>query len=159
TLGSLSLSVIRRGDRYGIRLRDRNSLLRKEFTGLRYFPINESFRVTARFVPDPRKIPISNILGQTQDPSSPGYVEFDLAGQRFRLTPVVESSGELFFVFRDLTSGRETYGSGRFLDTPLPKDGKLELDFNKAYNPPCVFTPYATCPLPPKQNRLAVRIT
>jgi uncharacterized protein (DUF1684 family) len=158
TLGSLSLFVIRRGDRYGIRLRDRNSQLRKEFTGLRYFPLNESYRVSARFVPDARKIPIPNILGQIEDMSSPGYVEFDLEGRKLRLTPVVESPGDLFFIFRDLTSGRDTYGSGRFLHTPMPKDGKVEMDFNKAYNPPCAFTPFATCPLPPQQNRLPVRI-
>jgi uncharacterized protein (DUF1684 family) len=158
TLGSLSLFVIRRGDRYGIRLKDRNSSLRKEFTGLRYFPVNESYRVSARFVPDARKIPIPNILGQTEDTPSPGYVEFDLEGRKLRLTPVEESPSELFFIFHDLTSGRETYGSGRFLHTAMPKDGKVELDFNKAYNPPCAFTPYATCPLPPKQNRLPVRI-
>jgi uncharacterized protein len=158
TLGSLSLLVIRRGDRYGIRLKDRNSRLRKEFTGLRYFPVNESYRVSARFVADARKIPIPNILGQTEDTPSPGYVEFDLEGRKLRLTPVEESPNELFFIFRDLTSGRETYGSGRFLDAPVPKDGRVELDFNKAYNPPCAFTPYATCPLPPKQNRLPVPI-
>ena len=158
TLGSLSLFVIRRGDRYGIRLKDRNSRLRKEFTGLRYFPVTESYRVSARFVPEARKITIPNILGQTEDMPSPGYVEFDLEGRKLRLTPVEESPNELFFIFRDLTSGRETYGSGRFLHTAMPKDGKVELDFNKAYNPPCAFTPYATCPLPPKQNRLPVRI-
>ena len=158
TLGSLSLFVIRRGDRYGIRLKDRNSRLRKEFTGLRYFPVTESYRVSARFVPEARKIPIPNILGQTEDMPSPGYVEFDLEGRKLRLTPVEESPNELFFIFRDLTSGRETYGSGRFLHTAMPKDGKVELDFNKAYNPPCAFTPYATCPLPPKENRLPVRI-
>jgi uncharacterized protein (DUF1684 family) len=158
TLGSLSMFVIQRGDRYGIRLKDQNSRLRKEFTGLRYFPVNESYRVTALFVPDPRKIPIPNILGQTEDTPSPGYVEFDLEGRKLRLTPVEESPNELFFIFRDLTSGAETYGSGRFLHTAMPKDGKVELDFNKAYNPPCAFTPYATCPLAPKQNRLPVRI-
>jgi uncharacterized protein len=158
TLGSLSLFVIRRGDRYGIRLKDGKSRLRKEFTGLRYFPVTESYRVSARFVADARKIPIPNILGQTEDMPSPGYVEFDLEGRKLRLTPVEESPDELFFIFRDLTSGRETYGSGRFLHTAMPKDGKVELDFNKAYNPPCAFTPYATCPLPPKENRLPVRI-
>jgi hypothetical protein len=158
TLASLSLSVIQRGDRYGIRLKDRNSRLRREFAGLRYFPLSESYRVSARFVPDARKIPIPNVLGQTEDTPSPGYVEFELEGRKLRLTPVEESPNELFFIFRDLTSGRQTYGSGRFLDTAMPKDGRVELDFNKAYNPPCAFTPYATCPLPPKQNRLPVRI-
>ena len=158
TLGGLSMFIIRRGDRFGVRLKDPNSRMRKEFTGLRYFSANESYRVNARFVPDVRKIPVPNILGQTEEMPSPGYVEFTLEGQRLRLTPVQESADGLFFIFRDLTSGHETYGSGRFLDTSMPKDGKVELDFNKAYNPPCAFTPYATCPLPPKENRLAVRI-
>lgn len=158
TMGSLTLFVIQRGDRYGIRLKDTNSSLRKEFGGLRYFPVNEAYRVTARFVPDPKKVPIPNILGQVEGEFSPGYVEFDLDGRKLRLTPVQESQAELSFIFRDLTSGKETYGSGRFLDTALPRDGHVVLDFNKAYNPPCAFTPYATCPLPPKENRLAVRI-
>ncbi len=158
TFGNLTLLLLRRGDRYGIRLKDNNSRFRKEFTGLHYFPVDESYRVTARFVSDPRNVPIPNILGQTEPMHSPGYVEFELHGTRLRLTPVEESPAELSFIFRDLTTGKETYGGGRFLDTPLPQNGKVVLDFNHAYNPPCAFTPYATCPLPPKENRLPVRI-
>jgi hypothetical protein len=158
TMGGLSLFVIERGDKFGIRLKDRNSNLRKQFTGLHYFPVNAEYRIVTRLVPDAKKIPILNVLGQVQDTPSPGYVEFELRGQKLRLTPVEESAGELSFIFRDLTSGHETYGSGRFLDTQLGKDGEVVLDFNKAYNPPCAFTPFATCPLPPKENRLAVRI-
>jgi hypothetical protein len=157
-VGRLSMFAIQRGDRYGIRLKDPDSRMRKEFTGLHYFPVNEAYRIRTRLVPDPKKIPILNILGQVQDTPSPGYVEFEISGRKVRLTPVEVSPGELSFIFRDLTSGKETYGSGRFLDTPLGKDGEVDLDFNKAYNPPCAFTPYATCPLPPKENRLAVRI-
>jgi uncharacterized protein (DUF1684 family) len=158
TMGSLTMFVIRRGDKYGIRLKDNNSRLRKEFTGLDYFPVSEDYRIRTRLVPDAKKIPISNVLGQIADTPSPGYVEFEIHGQKLRLTPVEESPNELSFIFRDLTSGKETYGSGRFLDAELGKDGQVVLDFNKAYNPPCAFTPYATCPLPPKENRLAVRI-
>jgi uncharacterized protein len=158
TMGGLAMFAIRRGGKYGIRLKDNNSSLRKEFTGLHYYPVSEDYRVTTRLAPDAKKIPILNILGQVEDTPSPGYVEFELRGQKLRLTPVEESPGELFFIFRDLTAGKETYGSGRFLDTELGKDGEVVLDFNKAYNPPCAFTPYATCPLPPKENRLAVRI-
>ncbi|HLY18204.1 MAG TPA: DUF1684 domain-containing protein [Bryobacteraceae bacterium] len=158
TFGSLSLFVIQRGDRYGIRLKDLNSQLRKEFTGLRYFLVDEAYRVTTRLVPAPKKIPILNVLGQVQDTPSPGYVEFELHGQKLRLTPVEELPGELSFIFRDLTAGKETYSGGRFLDTKLGADGEVVLDFNQAYNPPCAFTPYATCPLPPKENRLAARI-
>jgi uncharacterized protein (DUF1684 family) len=158
TLGSLTMFAIQRGAKYGIRLKDNNSRLRKEFTGLHYFPVSEDYRVTTRLEPDAKKIPILNILGQVEDTPSPGYVEFELHGQKLRLTPVEESPNELFFIFRDPTAGKETYASGRFLDAELGKDGAVVLDFNKAYNPPCAFTPYATCPLPPKENRLAVRI-
>jgi hypothetical protein len=158
TLGNLTMFVIQRGGKYGIRLKDNNSRLRKQFTGLHYFPVSEDYRIATRLIPDAKKIPILNILGQVEDTPSPGYVEFEIHGQKLRLTPVEESPGELSFIFHDLTSGKETYGSGRFLDTELGKGGEVVLDFNKAYNPPCAFTPYATCPLPPKENRLAVRI-
>jgi uncharacterized protein (DUF1684 family) len=158
TMGSLTMFVIQRGDKYGIRLKDNNSRLRKEFTGLDYFPVSEDYRIRTRLVPDAKKIPILNVLGQIADTPSPGYVEFEIHGQKLRLTPVEESLNALSFIFRDLTAGKETYGSGRFLDAELGKDGQVVLDFNKAYNPPCAFTPYATCPLPPKENRLAVRI-
>jgi uncharacterized protein (DUF1684 family) len=159
--GRLSLFVIQRGDRYGIRLKDPESRNRRQFHGLDYFPANEAYRVTARFVAEPRKIPILNVLGQTEQDECPGYAVFRLRGQELRLYPVLEDPGakSLFFIFRDLTSGKETYGAGRFLDTEdLPRGGRIVLDFNKAYNPPCAFTAYATCPLPPKENRLPVRI-
>ena len=157
-MGSLTMFVIQRGDKFGIRLKDNNSRLRKEFAGLHYFPVSEEYRIRTRLVPDAKKIPILNVLGQVADTPSPGYVAFEIHGQKLRLTPVEESPHELSFIFRDLTSGKETYASGRFLDAELGKDGEVLLDFNKAYNPPCAFTPYATCPLPPKENRLAVRI-
>ena len=157
-IGSLTMFVIQRGGKYGIRLKDTNSRLRKEFTGLHFFPVNEAYRIRTHLVPDAKKIPILNVLGQLEDNPSPGYVEFELHGQKLRLTPVEEGPGKLFFIFRDLTAGKETYGSGRFLDTELGKDGEVVIDFNTAYNPPCAFTPYATCPLPPKENRLPVRI-
>jgi uncharacterized protein (DUF1684 family) len=155
----LTLYVIRRGDRVGIRLKDRNSEFRKKFTGLKYFPADERYRVTAKFVPydPPKMIPVTNILGQTDEEASPGYAEFTLNGHKCRLDPVVEEN-ELFFIFQDLTSGKETYPPGRFLYTSMPKDGEVILDFNKAFNPPCAFTPYATCPLPPAENHLPIRI-
>jgi hypothetical protein len=91
---------------------------------------------------------------------SPGYAVFQLHGKEYRLRPVLETADakELFYIFRDQTSAKETYGAGRFFYSAMPKDGKVELDFNKAYNPPCAFTPYATCPLPPQENRLPIRI-
>jgi uncharacterized protein (DUF1684 family) len=158
-VGRLSLSAIHRGPKLGIRLRDPASQLRRDYHGLDYFPASEEFRVTARFVAEPRRIPVANVLGQTEPMASPGYVVFRLHGQELRLYPVFEAPAtSLFFIFRDQTSGKETYGAGRFLDTELPRGNQVVLDFNKAYNPPCAFTPYATCPLPPQENRLPVGI-
>jgi len=158
--GRLNLFVIKRGDRYGIRLKDPDSQYRREFHGIEYFPADERYRVTARFVAERRTIPILNILGQTEPSECPGYAVFRLNGQELRLYPILEEPGaqKLFFIFRDQTAGKETYGAGRFLYSGLPKDGKVVLDFNQAYNPPCAFTDYATCPLPPEENRLPVRI-
>ena len=162
TMGPLSMHVIERGDRYGIRLKDNESPARKAFKGLQWFPVSDAYRVTARFVPysPPRSIPIPNVLGQVNEMPSPGYVVLTLGGEELRLDPVLEEpdAEELFVIFRDGTTGKETYGAGRFLYTEKPRDGRVVLDFNKAYSPPCAFTPYATCPLPPKQNRLSVRI-
>jgi hypothetical protein len=161
-IGRLSLQVIERGGRYGIRLRDPEAETRRHFGGLRWFPVREDLRVEARFVPwpAPRTIPIPNVLGQVNDLPSPGYVEFTVDGRSLRLEPVIEEPGadELFYIFRDQTAGKETYPAGRFLYSPMPKDGAVVLDFNKAYSPPCAFTAYATCPLPPPQNRLPVRV-
>ncbi len=155
----LSMFVIKRGTRFGIRLKDKNNEARKAFTGLKYFPVHERFRITARFVPyaTPKMLPIPNILGDTEEDASPGYVEFSLNGQQCRLDPVAEGDS-LFFIFRDLTSGKETYPSGRFLYAVKPRNGEVILDFNKAVNPPCAFTDFATCPLPPRQNYLPVRV-
>ncbi|HUP05267.1 MAG TPA: DUF1684 domain-containing protein [Bryobacteraceae bacterium] len=159
-VGRLSLYIIKRGDRIGVRMKDPESQYLKNFHGIPAFPANEAYKITARFVAEPRKIPITNVLGQTEAEDSPGYAAFRLNGQDVRLYPVIDDPGDksLFFIFKDLTSGKETYGAGRFLDTEAPHDGKVVLDFNKAYNPPCAFTAYATCPLPPKENRLPVRV-
>jgi uncharacterized protein (DUF1684 family) len=155
--GRLNLFVIARSGKFGIRLKDPESEYRRNFHGLEYFPASERYRVTARFVAEPRKLAILNILGQTEEQESPGYAVFRLGEREFRLRPVLEGP-TLFFIFRDQTAGKETYGAGRFLNTPMPENGRVVLDFNKAYNPPCAFTPYATCPLPPPENKLAVRI-
>ncbi len=156
---AFTMYVIHRGIRDAIRFKDNESQARTEFKGLHWFLVKESYRVTAKFVAyeKPKVIEIPNILGETEQDTSPGYVEFTLAGQSLRLDPVLEDD-HLFFIFRDLTTGKGTYPAGRFLYTALPKNGKVELDFNKAENPPCAFTDYATCPLPPKQNRLPVAI-
>ena len=159
-VGRLSLLVIERGGKFGIRLKDPESQYLRNFHGLEYFPVSRQYRVAARFVAEPRKIPILNVLGQTEQSECPGYAVFRLKGQELRLYPILEEPGDqkLFFIFRDQTAGKETYGAGRFLYSALPKDGTVALDFNQAYNPPCAFTDYATCPLPPKENHLPVRI-
>lgn len=158
--GRLNLFLIKRSDKFGIRVKDPESKARREFHGLQYFTADEAYRVTARWVAEPRQIPILNILGQTEPSECPGYAVFQLHGKELRLYPIIEEPGDqqLFYIFRDETAGKETYGAGRFLYSAMPKDGKVVLDFNKAYNPPCTFTPYATCPLPPPENRLPVRI-
>jgi hypothetical protein len=161
-LGALRFFVIDRSGRTAIRLRDLQAPARRTFAGLRWFPIRKEYRVVGRFVPhpQPKKLAVPNILGLADEMESPGVVVFRLGGQELRLEPVYEDAGrkELFFIFRDRTSGHETYGAGRFFYAPNPTNGEVVLDFNKAYTPPCGFTRYATCPLPPKQNRLPLRI-
>ena len=157
--GDFTMFVIHRGDRYAIRLKDKQSEFRKNFSSLRWYPVRTDYRIVAKWIahPESRKMSVPNILGETELAPSPGYVVFQLHGREFELHPVAEGN-RLFFIFRDQTSGKDTYPSGRFLYADLPSNGQVTLDFNKAYNPPCAFTPYATCPLPPKENRLAVRI-
>jgi hypothetical protein len=159
--GSLSFYVIKRGDRFGLRVKDSEARALREFRGLENFPFDESLRFVARFEPyEPAKrISVPNILGRQDSEESPGAVAFERNGKTYRLDAVREEGTEdLFIIFGDATNGHETYGGGRFLYAAPPKDGHTVLDFNKAYNPPCVFTPYATCPLPPAQNRLTIRI-
>jgi uncharacterized protein len=159
TMGALTFYVHQSGQRYAIRLQDRNSQLRRQFTGLRWFPIDPAYRVEAKYVPydKPKIVQIQNMMGDFEPDSVPGFVEFELNGQKLRLDVDIDGN-ELSIVFRDLTSGRETYGAARFLVAPAPKDGKATLDFNEAYNPPCAYNPYTTCPLPTPENRLRVRI-
>jgi uncharacterized protein len=159
-LGSLNFFVIKRGDRLGVRIKDKESPALASFKGLDAYPIRPEWRVVARFEPyKDKKIAIANILGQVDDNPSPGAVVFDWQGKTYRIDALEGSpEGGLFLLFGDKTNGKETYGAGRFLDTDPPKDGKVVVDFNTAYNPPCAFTAFATCPLPPAQNKLAVAI-
>ncbi len=156
-VGSLGLWVIKRGNKMFVRIRDPRSPEMRNFKGLKWFPVKESYRITAQWISNPSTLRILNVINQVEDQPSPGYAAFTLEGKSLRLYPTVEGD-HLFFVFKDLTAGKETYGAGRFLDTFAPEAGKVVLDFNIAYNPPCAFTKYATCPLPPKQNQLPVRI-
>jgi uncharacterized protein len=160
-LGDLTMQIIERGDRVGVRLKDNRSEARRNFKGLRHFPIKRSFRVTARFVahPKPVTLTVPSTIDVPQQLPSPGRAEFELAGKKLSLDAVLEDGEkQLLFIFRDETSGKSSYGAGRFLYADLPKDGNMVLDFNRAYSPPCAFTAYATCPLPPPQNRLPVAI-
>ena len=159
TLGNLAMQVLVRGQRYGIRLWDNGSPARRNFPGLGWIPVKEDYRITADFVayPEPKMIPIADVLGETTPTPSPGYAVFTLRSKQYRLEPVTEDN-QLFFMFRDLTSGKQTYPAGRFLYAEMPRNGKVVLDFNRAHNPPCAYTAYATCPLPPQQNSLTVRI-
>lgn len=160
SINDVAMHIIERGARYGVRVKDKNSRQRREFTGLKWFPVQESYHIAAKFVAydKPRDVPIPNVLGDIVNMPSPGYVIFNLAGREHRLEPVMSGSDQLFFIFSDSTTGKATYPAGRFLYTDLPKEGIVRLDFNKAVNPPCAFTDFATCPLPPPQNRLKVAI-
>lgn len=161
TIQDLTLWVHESGERRAIRLRDKNSRFRKEFSGLKWFPANEAYRVEARFIPydTPKTMHLPNVLGDIETMHSPGMAVFTLGGHEFKMEAVAEAGNkEFWFIFRDLTSGKETDAAVRFLYTPMPVKGKLTLDFNKAQNPPCAYNPFTTCPLPPEQNRLRVRI-
>jgi len=159
-IDDLTLYVHASGKRFAIRLRDKNSKLRKEFKGPHWYPVDPAYRITAHYVayPSPREVEIENILGDRGPTYLVGFVTFSLGGKEYRLDAEDNGDGTLFIVFRDLTSKTETYQASRFLDTDAPKDGSVELDFNKAYNPPCAYNPYTTCPLPSPGNRLQVEI-
>jgi uncharacterized protein (DUF1684 family) len=161
-LGDLSFYLIRRGDRYAIRMRDERSEIRKNFHGIESYPIDTAYRVQARLEPyePPKQVPIVNVVGHVDTMPSPGALVFTLHGQECRLDPLWSGPDDdsLWLVFRDATSGDETYGDGRFLYTDLPVNGQVVIDFNKAYNPPCAFSPFTTCPLPPWQNELSVPV-
>ena len=160
--GKMSFFIHKVGDHLGVRVKDPDSERRKNFKGLEYFPIDPKYRVEARFEPynPPKHIPMPNVSGITTDEISPGALVFMLDGREFRIDPILEQgTKDYFIIIRDATSGRETYGAARYLyASPADAGGKTIVDFNKAYNPPCAFTPYATCPLPPPQNRLPIRI-
>jgi len=159
--GNLSFHVIRR-DQLAIRVRDREASTLTGFKGLDYYPIDPDWRLRAKYLPHPAgtSISITNVLGQEVSMPNPGALEFTIDGKKQRLEALVEEgSDQLFIVMTDATSGRQTYGAGRFLYADYPNlDGITELDFNKAYNPPCAFTRFSTCPLAPPGNNLKVAI-
>jgi uncharacterized protein len=158
-IGNLKMLVIHRGNKDAVRLKDPEAPTRREFTGLKWFPIQPEWKIDAKFVlyPEPKKLVFDTMIGEKEEDISPGYAEFTKNGQLIRLEATAED-GALFFVFRDKTAGKSTYPAARFLTVPMPKDGRVVLDFNRAYNPPCAFTAFATCPLPTPQNRLSLEI-
>lgn len=159
-VGRTSLHLIRRSNRLAMRLRDPENSLIHNFPGEDWYPVDSRWKVQARFTSfeSPRSIQIINVKGQTHDGELIGFVEFSIDGQIIRLDVQSESAKELFINFRDATSGKETYGAGRMLNAPMPVDGMVELDFNKAYNPPCAYNTFTLCPLPPEQNLLPIAI-
>jgi uncharacterized protein (DUF1684 family) len=157
-LGRVKFFVIEREDRFAVRVKDNDSEARRKFTGLHWYAADPSWKIQAKFIPSPHQVVFDTEVGVKEKDDSPGYVTFTRGGQEYKLEPVKEDD-DLWFVFRDQTSGKTTYAASRFLYTPFPKDGFVEMDFNKAENPPCVFTDYATCPLPTPQNRLQLAVT
>ncbi len=164
-IGSVKFFVIRRSGKLAVRVKDSESPARKGFTGLKWYPVDLSWRFEAKFTPwhEKRSLTFTTVAGIKENMPNPGYVTFWRNGQEYRLDPAVEEN-KLFFVIRDRTSGKTTYGGARFLYAAIPETGLntpgiVQLDFNAAVNPPCMFTPYATCPLPPPHNRLPIEVT
>ena len=159
--GKGRLTLIERGGRRALRLRHADAGTRLGFSGLAYWPSAPSWQLQASFLPHPagRTMPIVDITGTSTDTPNPGVVEFTRAGRTYKLEALAGEGDALFLVFADRTSGHGSYPAGRFLDAPAPDaDGKVMLDFTRAYNPPCAFTAFATCPLPPPENRLDLAI-
>jgi uncharacterized protein (DUF1684 family) len=160
--GTYTFLVIARGGRRALRVRDSGSAARGMFKGIECFPVSAGNRIAATLVPfdAPRTATVINVIGDAVDFESPGQIVFVRDGTEYRLDALYETpeKKDLWIIFRDRTSGVSTYPAGRYLHVPLPAGGQVDLDFNFAYNPPCAFTEYATCPIPPKQNWLKIPI-
>lgn len=158
--GRASFVAIERNGRVALRVRDPDAPTRTGFSGIEYFPIDPAWRVDARFEAHPagKTIEIVNILGALEPMANPGRVVFSRDGREYALEAVDEGDGQLFLIFADRTNGPKTYGPGRFVYAPAPVDGRTVIDFNRAYNPPCAFNAYSTCPLPPPENRLDLAV-
>jgi uncharacterized protein (DUF1684 family) len=159
-VGEVRLVVHVSGDKRSIRVRDPNGPLAKGFKGFTWFPIQEQYRVVGRFVKDtePQRLRVLNTYGDVDEFNSEGVIEFSLQGQKLRLRPFTTRAKRFYIVFKDASSGQETYDAARFLYADLLDDGTTVLDFNQAYNPPCAFNPYTTCPIPLRENNLPVKI-
>ncbi len=157
---SLKWYIIKRNDRYGIRLRDLQSPLLEKLDSIPAYPVKPEWKIRADFIPyqEKKTIEVPNVLGETYEEEIPGVLKFQIRNKEYKLYPV-GSRESLFLIFSDETNAEETYGGGRFLSVESPdEDNTTYIDFNKAYNPPCAFTPYATCPLPPRENILQIKI-
>lgn len=162
TVYPFSWHIIKRGERYGIRLRNYESPLIKKINHIPRYPIDLGWRVEAQFIrfENPRTVLIPNVLGDVEEQKCYGNLIFEIDQQQYSLIPLGDGSSSFFIIFADETSALETYGAGRFVSTEIPdEEGRVIIDFNKAYNPPCAFTEYATCPLPPKENILKIKVT
>jgi uncharacterized protein (DUF1684 family) len=158
--GDLTLVLLERADRHLIRVWDKNSETRKNFTGFKQYPVKPKFRIEARYTAydTPKLLTIQDVIEIYHETPFQGYVTFELDGEEHRLEARVDEDELMRLDFRDATNGDTTYIGGRFLVAEMPQDGKIIVDFNQAYNPPCAYTDYATCPLPPPENRLPIRI-
>lgn len=160
--GTINFYIIESGGKLFLRVRDSEAARRKNFLGIEHYPVDPQWRIEADWVEfeKPRTLHITNVLGIVEDARCPGKAVFQYLGKTYELLPMQDAPGDqLFFVITDKTAGTETYEASRFLYAEPPKNGKVLIDFNKVYNPPCAFTPFTTCPLPPKENVLPFRLT
>lgn len=159
-MNHVKFAVIQRGTRYGVRIYDENNPQRRKFVNIRWFPIEETYRIQARYhkLEEPIKLAIMNVIGDISQEPCYGYAEFTVEDQVCKLYPVTLDSGNLWFMFKDASNGSLTYHGGRFVFAEAPQDDMINIDFNKTHNPPCAYTNFATCPLPPVINLLNVRV-
>jgi len=160
-VGDIRLILLRRNDRFALRVKDNQAETRTKFAGLRWYPVNEDWRVVAHFTPHPlpKTISFDTIVGGVDVMPCPGYVTFEHGGQSYRLDAAAEPDGKLWFVFRDATAGKTTAANARQLTTDAPQGDLVILDFNKAINLPCAYIEHATCPIAPPRNRLPIEVT
>jgi len=159
--GQSSIELLTRGERHALRVRDALAPSRTKFKGIERYPIDRQWRVEARFIPHPpgKTLDIANVTGSLDPTGNPGLLQFELDGRPFSLEALDGNETQLFLIIADRTSGKETYGAGRFIYIDKPVDGRAVIDFNQAYNPPCAFTAFSTCPLPPPENRMDIAVT
>ncbi|MBL8243468.1 MAG: DUF1684 domain-containing protein [Rhodanobacteraceae bacterium] len=160
--GSASLQMLQRGEKFALRIKDSEASTRLKFSGIPHFDVDPSWRIEARFerYPEPRTIEVATVVGTLEAYPNPGRIVFERDGKTHRIEALVEEGTEQYFlIIADRSSGKETYGMARYLYAGPPEGDRIVVDFNKAYNPPCAFTAYATCPMPPEGNRLDLYVS